>query len=315
MGRKWGNPSVMGVLSQPPSWPKNWLLQPPTPACMPSGARSRGKAPGRFKARAPQQSDRGHLSFLRPLLEGGIQSANLVPRDRGADAVRAPGRRRPPAPRPENKAPRSARPRRSRPRPGAGGVPGRTVGNNGGLGRGRDRQVRPPPRPALTSSPLPQRPPLRRGPGAHPAARAGRDRAVRTRGHAPAPPRPPRGTGRWVQLRPCAPRAAASPRAPGCSSRGTRDAGRDLGCTQPFRHGGSTRAQRHAGHRQGRCAGGLGAYTRRTKGVAATHVGTPGSGRRLSEGQHGMFLELNMPSQSPGPQTTSHHEHTTQGIA
>lgn len=94
---------------------------------------------------------------------------------------------------------------------GAGGVPGRTAGNNGGLGRGRDRQVRPPPRPALTSSPPPQRPPLRQGPGAHPAARAGRDRAVRTRGHAPASPRPPRGTGRWVQLRPCAPRAACKP--------------------------------------------------------------------------------------------------------
>lgn len=176
-----------------------------------SGARSPGKAPGCFKARAPQQSDRGHLSFLRPLLEGGIHSANLVPRDHRADAVRAPGRRPPPAPRPENKAPRSARPRRSRPRPGAGGVPGRTAGNNGGLGRGRDRQVRPPPRPALTSSLPPQRPPLRRGPVAHPAARAGKDREVRTRGHAPAPPRPPRGTGRWVQLRPCAPRAACKP--------------------------------------------------------------------------------------------------------
>lgn len=200
----------MGVHSQPPVSPRSGFCGPPAPACMPSGERSPGKAPGHFKARLLSRVIGAIFPFCSHFWRVGSSRQTLSPAITvQTRSVSPAGGSLPP------RAPRTKRP--GRPGPGA-------------RGRGRvqaaSRAARPgtmeasavavtgrcAPRPGpLTSSPPPQRPPLRQGPGAHPAARAGRDQAVRTRGHAPAPPRPPRGTGRWVQLRPCAPRAACKP--------------------------------------------------------------------------------------------------------
>lgn len=288
-----GNPSVMGVLSQPPVSRRGGFCSPQPQHACPPGRGPWERRPAALKLGLLSRVIGAIFPFYGHFWRAGSSRQTLspaitvqmrsVPVAGGGLPPRAPRTKRP------GPAPRSARPRRSQPCPSAGGVPGRTTGNNGGLGRGRDRQVRPPPRSALTSSPPPQRPPLRQGPGARLAARAGRHRAVRTRGHAPAPPRPPRGAGRWVQLRPCAPRAACKP--PRCRLWLAGDSGRGQG---PGLHAALQARREHArtkarGPQTGKVRGGLGAYACRTKGVAATHVGIPGSGRRHSEGQHGMF--------------------------
>lgn len=282
---------------------------------MPSGARSSGKAPGRFKARLLSRVIGAIFPFCGYFWRVGSSRQTLSPAITvQTRSVPTAGGGLPP------RAPRTKHP--GRPGPGA-------------RGRGRvqaaSRATRPgtmeasamavtgrcAPAPARThlvsAATSPSAPPGSGSPPGWPRGKGPSGSNPRPRARAPEAPARHRPVGPAAAVR--APGRLQAPRAPGCSSRATRGAGRVLDCMQPSRRSGSTRAQRHAGHRQGRCAGGLGASARRTKGVAATHVGTPGSGRRLFEGQHGMFLELNMASRSPGPQITPHHVHTTQSTA
>lgn len=167
---------MMGVLSQPPVSQRGGFCSPqPQHACPPG----RGPWERRLAALKLGLLSRvigaiflstatfgGRVPVGKPCRPQSPCRCGLCPRPKAASRP-APREQSAPAPRPGRPGP-GARRRR----------PGRTTGNNGGLGRGRDRQVRPPPRSALTSSPPPQRPPLRQGPGARLAARAGRHRAV-----------------------------------------------------------------------------------------------------------------------------------------
>lgn len=131
-GKKMGNPSVMGVLSQPPVSQRGGFCSPqPQHACPPG----RGPWERRLAALKLGLLSRvigaifpfyGHFwragSSRQTLSPAITMQMRSVPPAEGGLPPRAPRTKRP------CPAPRSARPRRSQPSPSAGGVPGARPG-------------------------------------------------------------------------------------------------------------------------------------------------------------------------------------------